>query len=248
MGGKNKGSGPQTTTTNPWAPQGAALQFGMDEAKNQYTGGGMQDPNSAYAGLSALTQQGIGNVQQGGQQAFDMLSKTAGGGFMGDSNPYLQDVVARSSRDVMSGLNSTFGAGGRTGGGLHQQALGTALGDVATNVYAPAYEQERNRMMQASSMMPQAAQMQIGAGQIQQQDALSQQLAQMAQNNQPYTDLSRYMGLISGQGGMGGSQISPGTQGRGAVAGAAGGAMAGGAVGGPYGALAGGILGGAGVI
>lgn len=230
MGGKNSGSGSQTTTTTPWGPQGQALQYGFDEARNQYQQGGPTDPSSAYAGLSDLTNQGIGNVQQGGQQAFDMLSNTAGGGFLGDANPYLQDVVARSSRDVMSGLNSTFGAGGRTGGGLHQQALGTALGDVATNVYAPAYEAERNRMMQASGMLPQIGQAQIGAGQVQQQDAYNQQLAQIAQGNQPYTNLDRYMGLVGG-GSYGGTQTTPGTQGRGAVSGALGGAMTGASLG-----------------
>lgn len=228
MGGKNKAQ-PQTSTTTPWGPQGQALQYGFNEARNQYQQGGPQDPASAYAGLSDLTNQGIGNAQQGGQQAFDMLSGTVGGQYLGDSNPYLQDVVARSSRDVMSGLNSTFGAGGRTGGGLHQQALGTALGDVATSVYAPAYEQERNRMMQAAGMMPQAAQMQIGAGQLQQQDAYNQQLAQIAQGNQPYTNLDRYMGLVGG-GNYGGTQTAQG-QDRGALGGALGGAATGAAIG-----------------
>lgn len=228
MGGKNKGQ-TQSTTTTPWGPQAGALQYGFGEAKNQYQQGGPQDPNAAYAPMSALTNQGIGNIQQGGQQAFDMLSNTAGGGFLGESNPYLQDVVARSSRDVMSGLNSTFGAGGRTGGGLHQQALGTALGDVATSIYAPAYEAERSRMMQAAGMVPQMAQAQIGAGQLQQQDALNQQLSQIAQANQPYTNLERYMGLVGG-GNYGGTQSAK-TPGRGAGAGALGGAMTGASLG-----------------
>lgn len=245
MGGKNKGS-TQSTTTTPWGPQGEALKFGFNEARNQYTQGGPTDPASAYAGLSDMTQQGIQNVGAGTQTAFDQLSRTAAGGYLGDANPYLQDVVARSSRDVMSGLNSTFGAGGRTGGGLHQQALGTALGDVATSVYAPAYEAERSRMMQAAGMLPQIGAAQIGAGQVTQQDALNQQLAQIAQSNQPYTNLDRYMGLI-GSGSYGGTQSTP-QEGRGALSGALGGAATGAAIGGPWGAAAGGALGLLGVI
>jgi hypothetical protein len=230
MGGKNSAGPAQSTTTTPWAPQGEALQFGFDQARNQYNQGGPTDPNSIYAPMSGMTQQGIANAGQGGQQSFDMLSDTVGGGYLGDSNPYLQDVVARSSRDVMSGLNSTFGVGGRTGGGLHQQALGTALGDVATNVYAPAYEQERNRMMQASSMLPQAAQAQIGAGQLTQQDAMRQQQAQLAQDNQPYTNLDRYMQMVGG-GNYGGTSTGSAPEGRGALSGALGGALSGAALG-----------------
>lgn len=231
MGGKNKGS-TQTTSTSPWSAQAPYLKEAFSGAQNLYQN---QTP---FAPFSDVSNTAIGQAQSLYPMAGQLLGQTLGGEFLGEANPYLQDVVGRASRDVMSGMNATFGGAGRTGGGLHQQALGTALGDVATSVYAPAYEQERQRMSQAMFGAPSLIQGQLGTGQVIESKDLEEQLA-------PYTNLQRYMDIIGG--GYGGTQSTP-IEGRGALAGAAGGAMAGGSIGGPWGALAGGLLGGAGII
>lgn len=239
MGGKNKAS-TQTATTAPWKAQQPFLKEGFQSAQNFFQN---QTP---FAPFSDVSQTAIGQAQSIYPQAGQLLGQTLGGEFLGDANPYLQDVVGRASRDVMSGLNATFGGAGRTGGGLHQQALGTALGDVATSVYAPAYEQERQRMSQAMFGAPSLIQGQLGTGQIIESKDLEEQLA-------PYTNLQRYMDIVGG-GGYGGTQSTP-VEGRAPLSGALGGALAGaslgameGSIGGPWGAAIGGGLGLLGVI
>lgn len=209
MGGKNKAPAAQTTTSTPWQPQGQALQFGFNEARNVYDQG-------FTPFQSELSQ---GTIQQAGQalpQATNELSATAGGDYLGQANPYLQGVVDRSNRNVMSGMNSTFGGAGRTGSGIHQQSLGTALGDVATGVYAPAYEAERSRQLGAAQAIPSAISSQLGIGQgIEQAQGLSD-----------YDNLQRYMGLV-GSGNFGGTATGPQQEGRSPLSGALGGAMSG---------------------
>ena len=113
----------------------------------------------------------------------DQLGATASGSFLG-SNPYLDQmfntaagrVSERFSEDILPGIDSTFGAGGRTGGGLHALATGRAAGDavqelsgLAADIYAPAYESERNRQLQAAQAGGQLGlgQGQLGLGQLQ---------------------------------------------------------------------------------
>ena len=93
------------------------------------------------------------------------LGTTAAGEYLG-SNPYLDqmfDTAAgrageRFNEQIMPGIASQFGAAGRTGGGIHQEIAGNAarqfgrdLQGMAADIYAPAYESERNRMIQAAT-------------------------------------------------------------------------------------------------
>jgi hypothetical protein len=106
----------------------------------------------------ALSQMGVGGA--GNQQ----LAQTASGGFLG-SNPYLDQMFNTAAgrageqfnEQVMPGIAAQFGSGGRTGGGIHQEVAGNAarqfgrdLQGMAAGVYSPAYESERNRMIQAA--------------------------------------------------------------------------------------------------
>jgi len=57
-------------------------------------------------------------------------------------------------------VNSTFSLAGRTGSGVHQNAvnqaseqLGTTLSDLGNQVYGGNYQQERDRMMQAANSL-----------------------------------------------------------------------------------------------
>jgi hypothetical protein len=100
---------------------------------------------------------------QSGAAGANQLAATAQGNFLG-SNPYLDQVYDTAAgrageqfqENVMPGINATFGQGGRTGGGIHQEMMGNAtrqfgrdLQGLAGDIYAPAYESERDRMVQA---------------------------------------------------------------------------------------------------
>lgn len=100
-----------------------------------------------------------------GTPGMGMLAGRAGGDMLG-SNPYLDRqfdaaagrVTDQFNRAVVPSINATFGSGGRTGGGLHVDALtdasgrlGDTLGDMATNMYGNAYNFERGMQDQALS-------------------------------------------------------------------------------------------------
>ena len=100
------------------------------------------------------------------ENAFNQnLTQTLKGDFL-NSNPYLDATFDKASGRVtenftdavMPGINATFGSGGRTGSGLHTQAIGDAqdelgndLSGLATDIYGGNYQQERNRMMHTGS-------------------------------------------------------------------------------------------------
>jgi len=66
-------------------------------------------------------------------------------------------VTQSFNQDVLPNIAAQFGSAGRTGGGIHQQVVGNAGGELAdslsglaANIYSPAYESERNRQLQAA--------------------------------------------------------------------------------------------------
>ncbi len=141
----------------------------------------------------ARSQMGVG--QAGNQQ----LSQTSGGGFLG-SNPYLDQMFDTASsrageafnEQTMPALAAQFGSAGRTGSGAHQQMgenaarqFGRDLQGMAGDIYAPAYESERDRMLQAAGAGSQAGLGAAGLG-----------VDAFGQFNQ--ADLGR-LGLASGQ-------------------------------------------------
>lgn len=101
------------------------------------------------------------------QAATGQLAGTAGGQFLG-SNPYLDQMFNKAAgrageafnEQTMPALAAQFGSAGRTGSGLHQQMgenaarqFGRDLQGMAADIYAPAYESERGRQIQAAGAL-----------------------------------------------------------------------------------------------
>lgn len=156
----------------------------QDMLSSLYGMGGMQSfvgGGNPYAGIpdSGLGEaQGIaGSAGMGSlptMQPLDptaqaQLSQTAQGDFLG-SNPYLDDMYQNAASrvqenfmdTVMPGINATFGGAGRTGSNIHQEMaldaadeLGESLSGLASDIYAPAYETERDRQLQAAGQLGQ---------------------------------------------------------------------------------------------
>lgn len=166
------------------SPMNAAA---TDWATDAMSGGGASGPLMTTAQNTIAGQMQPGGSMQDNAQFFnsgpgmDMLAGRAGGNMLG-RNPYLDSqydaaagrVTDAFNRAVVPGINATFGSGGRTGGGLHQDALvnagnklGENLSDMATNMYGNAYNYERG--MQDNAMSQYASQgqtgQQMGAGQ-----------------------------------------------------------------------------------
>jgi hypothetical protein len=88
------GSPTTTTTTEPWKPQGQALQFAFNEAQNLYNSkkGTPFYTGALHAGLDPLTNQGIdrtaGYTTGAGQQGADSVAG-ASGNLLGANGDYL---------------------------------------------------------------------------------------------------------------------------------------------------------------
>lgn len=185
------GGGGSETNSDPWSGQQPYLNnmyvnadalYGSGVGQSYYPGNTVSPfAPQTQMGFDALMARGAGTPQQ--WQMGDYLNQsmantgvgqqamTAGGGFLG-SNPFLDSVYNTGAKkitdsfnqEIMPGLNSTFGGGGRTGSGMHQLYAGEAageaqdaLGNLAAGIYAPAYESERNRMVDAASGLNQQA-------------------------------------------------------------------------------------------
>lgn len=142
---------------------------GLGEA-GQYAG----DPRmGALPDSDAFARYGM----QTGAAGANQLASTASGGYLG-SNPYLDQLFDTAAgrageafnEQTMPGIAAMFGDAGRTGSGIQQQVAGNAarqfgrdLQGMAADIYSPAYESERDRMMQAGQA---ASNLGLGSGQL----------------------------------------------------------------------------------
>ena len=128
-------------------------------AINEWQSGGSpyQQALSGYANKNLNSQeQPMANPYQQGNSPFSQ------------PNPHLDQMFNNASRsvsdqfnnNVVPGINATFGEGGRTGGGLHSQAIsdatgkyGDSLGGLAANIYGSAYENAQDRTMTSQTQM-----------------------------------------------------------------------------------------------
>lgn len=132
---------------------------GLNDFGSQISG--MLGASPGFADYGAQVSNMLGGVGQ------DQLQATARGDFL-NGNPYLDSLYDNAARRVtdtfneatMPAINSTFGAAGRSGsgimGGVTAQAmddLGENLSGLAADIYAPAYEAERARQLQASGQL-----------------------------------------------------------------------------------------------
>ncbi len=100
--------------------------------------------------------------------AAGQLGATARGAFMPGANPYLDALYQTGAgrigetfqEQTMPALAAQFGGAGRTGSGAQALMAGRAAGDVAEqmrglygDIYAPAYEAERGRQLEAAAQL-----------------------------------------------------------------------------------------------
>lgn len=230
------------TTSSPWGPQQDPLIYGFDQARQLYDQGAPQYyPGSTVAPYGDETLQGLNMYEQqalGAQPVIDaatqQLSSTLDGDYLSpESNPYLRemsDAVGRQmtrqySEGVAPGVQGQFSRSGRSGSGLFANAMDSSrdtfqrgLGEMNANLYGGAYNNERNRQMQAIGYAPETSQMQYQpAAQMLNVGSMYDQKDQQNveddfnrynfnENTSPYDNLGRYMGYIRGNYGGEGSQ------------------------------------------
>lgn len=202
----------------PWAPQGAKLEHGYNQAA-QLLGSGIGShsfPGATYVPMSNQTGQGLGQIEslagQGGQltpMASGEAAKVLGGHYLNAGNPEFQGMVNRIGQSIRPNIDATFAAAGRGGSGAHANAYSSALADAAGNLAYQNYGDERNRMTSALGMAPgldaarfadaerlmQAGGVREGYAGMELQDALRRF---NEQENLPWQNLARYQAIISG--------------------------------------------------
>jgi hypothetical protein len=226
------GGGSQSSTVSqkadPWSGIQPQLLDAAKDTQNLYKQGLLNPqyyPGQTIAPQSQETQQALQSQIQRAQngspltaQAQDYTKGLLGGDYL-NNNPHLDATYNRAADQVQSRVNSAFEAGGRHGGGANQRVLGQSLGDLATNIYGGAYDNERNRMQQGLLFAPTLANQDyydIGqlssAGGVKDQraqDMINQDISRFDFNQQaPAQNISDYIGLLNGVGGKYGSSTT----------------------------------------
>lgn len=218
MCGCGGSTGTQTVTqeskNRPWGVQGAYLQPGFAWAADV-----AQDPaQQVYHGMTPTAQAGYAQMASNARdpnsalnQTIGGLRDTVGGNFLSTGNPYFQQaygaavdpMIRNFNEQIAPGIDATFSGAGRYGSGLYAQnrnsaeaTLAKGLGDVSAQMGYQNYADERNRMLQASALLPQIAgqpaQDLVTAGNAEQANA-------QAGQQFSWDQLMRYMSVIGGQ-------------------------------------------------
>ena len=148
--------------SNPYT-QGILNAGGRSNPFAGALGGHVNRSNPYIGGIEAASGAAnpfVGNILGAGGAENPYVSNVAQ---YGAENPWLdrtfdrasQSVSDRFTKDVIPGVNATFGSAGRTGGGLHGQVFadaagkhGDTLNNLATDIYGGAYENDARRRLQ----------------------------------------------------------------------------------------------------
>lgn len=269
MGGKT-----QTTTqsTQPFSPAIPGIQTGIKDAQKLYqsgVGGSVYtgstvtpyseptttaqgwDQNVAKDAYSTFTDNwnrlqpqvsdgGLNELQTG---AVDRLRPIASGEWL-TNNPYLEDMISMTGRDMADAINMSASGAGRYGSGAHQDLLARNIGDMASTMRFNNYGLERGYMDAANTALFNAGQQQkanqfgytdvLGnaaslrtlPGQIMRdvgaeyEDLYSRQLADRVRifdelQAAPWSQLARYNAIMSGAGQLGSTGTATSQQGGG---------------------------------
>lgn len=234
------------SNTSPWSEQQPYLKDVFSQAQAQFDAGPQTYyPNATYVPFSNQSERALGGMENRAvtgspltQSAQQLNLATTGGNFLNAGNPYFSGMMNTVANDLRPRLDSQFAAAGRYGGGAHQQAMASALADAGSRLAYQNFGDERSRMMQASAMSPELAnvdyqnlQQLLGVGATREGKAnemLQDQINRFNYNqNAPDEALRRYATLVAGgsYGGSGMQQVpvysSPLLTGLGAAASAA---------------------------
>lgn len=246
-----------TQTSEPWSPSQPYLKEIMQGAQGAYQShaGDQYFPGSTVIPWSPQTIQSrgmIGNLASQGSPGVANAQNVASGFASGqglldpDAEAYFRSATrgdyldptnnpawTTMLGDVTNQTNAQFGAGGRTGSGMHGQTLARGLAQGASGIYGAErglqqqaagnlqdmIAQRAGLQMQAAGMAPGLDQAQYyGAdrmGQLgtQAEDLEAQKLAdQMARydfnQNKDWNNLNNYNSLVQGFAGLGGTQTT----------------------------------------
>lgn len=144
-----------TTTVEPPAWVRPLIEGAGHDIINTVHGnaGNLQNLSNSLSGMLPGLQSQVmdpTHLQGGFNYANDVLS----GHYLGQDNPYLNQMVQQTGQNVGNQVNATFSAAGRTGGGANQQLLTKGLADSENALRYQNYSNERNNQTQAAALLP----------------------------------------------------------------------------------------------
>lgn len=141
---------------NTVVPFSNQTQGGLDYLQNYATQGAtnleaMNDSQTrALSGFNPAMMPAMGAAMGGlsGNPAAGALQ-----GYGDANNPYLRGLFDQGASQVSDAVNANFARSGRYASGAHSGTLGREIGNLYNNIYAPAYEAERNRGLTADQTL-----------------------------------------------------------------------------------------------
>lgn len=148
----------QTTTvdSSPWEPLQPLILDAATRTRNVF------DANQPMLNtlqsritnnLPAFSQQAFG-AQPGVGAAQNYATDVLGGKYLGQGNPYMNQMLDQTRQNVGNQINSQFSMAGRTGGGNHYERAGEGMANAENQLRYQDYGAERERMGQAGAMLP----------------------------------------------------------------------------------------------
>lgn len=105
------------------------------------------------------------------------LSGIASGGFLNREDPNFERVLARASENAANSVNMSLAGAGRYGSGVHQGNLARTVGDLQADARLGQYNTERDRQVQANSLIDQQRLANTGLGMGAYQTGINQALS-----------------------------------------------------------------------
>lgn len=165
----------------PWKPAAPYLNDIMGQARSLYQQGQNDSyfPFSTSVPFSNQTADALGMIEtraRNGSSLIDTANEQVRNMMIGNystspfanyltgtaqgdnlvGNPWLDTMFDKAADKVTDKINGTAGLRGRAGSGAHQQLLQSQLGNLANDIYAQNYQQERARQIDAISKLQSA--------------------------------------------------------------------------------------------
>lgn len=203
---KGGGGGNKTVNTQVEPPAYAKpfLEYGLAQAKDQYTSGKpTYYPDSTVVGFSPETEMALSGIRNEALDPNSMTSQAQGivqQNLMG-TNP----LLAAAFQPAINTVTSQFAKAGRYGSGANQQALATALAPISYQAQQDALQQAPAAALMDERLLTGVGEAREGMDQAYLQDNINRF---NFEQNQPMANLQNYMGLVGG-GTVGSNTINP---------------------------------------
>lgn len=149
------------TGTTQDAVRGILGVQGVDTSGVASAASRLSDPNNAASAAGRALTGGAYNLDASGYEALNAglagpsqtqrsLQDVADGKYLGGANPYLDDIISRSSNDAATKVAQQFSSSGRYGSGRFAGATADAVAGIGTQARYQDYEAERQRQAQAA--------------------------------------------------------------------------------------------------